>query len=137
MTKSILTFSPAAWIDQFFNDVEGSAPATRVGFTPAIDVIEERDAYLLRAELPGVSKDEILIEVKDNRLTLSGKKTTVLSGEQGRYRYFESRQGAFSRSFELPRNVRSEAIEAKHDQGVLTLTLPKVEEAKPKAIPIQ
>ncbi len=136
MNKSILAFSPAAWIDQFFNDVDRGLSPTRVGFSPAVDVVEEKDAYLLKAELPGVPKDAIQIEVKDNRLTLSGKKETVSQGEQGRYRYYESRQGAFSRSFELPRNVRSEAIEAKYEHGVLTLTLPKVEEARPKAIPI-
>lgn len=137
MNKSILAFSPAAWIDQFFNDVDRGLSPTRAGFSPAVDVVEEKDAYLLKAELPGVPKEAIQIEVKDNRLTLSGKKETVTHGEDGRYRYSETRQGSFSRSFELPRNVRSEGIEAKYEHGVLTLTLPKVEEARPKAITIR
>jgi len=127
------------WIEQFFNDFDrGFAPGARAAtFTPAVDVVEHADAYVLRAELPGVAREDISVEVKENRLVLSGKKDAVQSGEEGKYRYVESRHGAFSRSFELPRNVKSDAIEATYKDGTLTLRIPKADEAKPKTVEIR
>src|SRR5690606_14981871 len=106
-------------------------------FVPAVDVVEERDAYVLRAELPGVAREDIRVEVKDNRLVLSGKKEAVRRGEDGMYRYVESRHGEFSRSFELPRNVKADAIEAAYKDGTLTLTIPKADEARPRLVEIR
>src|SRR5690606_21427385 len=77
------------WIDQFFNDfdrtfsVSGRAAAS---FVPAVDVVEQKEAYELRAELPGVAREDISVEVKDNHLVLSGKKEAVARGEEGHYR---------------------------------------------------
>jgi HSP20 family protein len=102
-----------------------------------VDVVENSDAFVLRAELPGVAREDINVEVKDNRLVLSGKKEAVQRGEEGKYRYVESRYGTFSRSFELPRNVKADAVEATFKDGALTLRIPKVDEAKPKAIEIR
>lgn len=128
--------NPVNWIDQFFNDFDRNwrgAPS----FVPAVDVVEERDAYVLRAELPGVTREDIRVEVKDNHLVLSGKKEAVQRGEEGKYRYVESRHGSFSRSFELPRNVKADAVEATFKDGALTLRIPKADEAKPKAVEIR
>jgi HSP20 family protein len=129
----------ANWLEQFFNDFDrGLASGSRAAtFTPAVDVIEHADAYVLRAELAGVAREDISVEVKENRLVLSGKKEAVQSGEEGKYRYVESRHGTFSRSFELPRNVKSDAIEATYKDGTLTLRIPKADEAKPKTVEIR
>lgn len=129
--------NPTAWIDQFFDEFDKGWRRGQPDFVPTVDVLEERDAFLLRAELPGVTKENLTVEVKENRLVLSGKKETVAHSEEGKYRYAESRTGAFSRTFELPRNVRSEAIEAEYKDGVLQLRIPKAEEAKPKAVIIK
>ena len=131
--------NPVNWIDQFFNEFDRNFAGSRVApsFVPAVDVVEHADAYVLRAELPGLSRENITVEVKENHLVLSGKKDATTRGEEGKYRYVEARHGAFSRSFELPRNVKADAVEASYRDGVLTLRIPKVEEARPKAIEIR
>ena len=129
--------NPANWLDQFFNDVDRSWRTQTPSFRPAVDIVEDKDAFVLRAELPGVAKENISVEVKDNHLVLSGKKETVELGEEGKHRHLESRHGNFSRTFELPRNVKSDAIEAAFKDGVLTLRVPKADEAKPKAVEIR
>jgi HSP20 family protein len=134
------TARPANWLDQFFNDFDRGLFATgrsAPSFVPAVDVVEDADAYVLRAELPGVAREDIRVEVKDNHLVLSGKKESVSRGEEGKYRYVESRHGEFSRRFELPRNVKSDAVEATFKDGALTLRIPKADEAKPKSVEIR
>lgn len=129
--------NPTAWVDRFFDEFERAGYAQRTDFAPAVDVVEERDAYVLRAELPGVAKENLNVEVKENRLVLSGHKDAVTPGEEGKYRYVESRYGKFSRTFELPRNVKADAIEADYKDGVLNLRIPKAEEAKSKTVDIR
>ena len=128
---------PAAWIDRFFDEFDRTASTERTGFVPKVDVAETADAYLVRAELPGVARENLTVEVKENRLVLSGHKEVSTQKEEGRYRYTESRAGSFSRAFDLPRNVKSDAIEATHKDGVLQLRIPKAEEAKPKTVEIK
>ena len=129
---------PANWLDQFFNDVDRNwRRSGSPSFSPAVDIVEEKDAFVVRAELPGVAKENISVEVKDNHLVLSGKKDAVEQGEEGQYRHLESRHGSFSRTFELPRNVKSDAIEASFKDGALTLRVPKADEAKPKSVEIR
>jgi HSP20 family protein len=127
----------ANWIEQFFSDFDRGVTNTVPTFTPAVDVVEEKEAYVLRAELAGVAREDINVEVKENRLVLSGKKEAVQRGEEGKYRYVESRHGSFSRTFELPRNVKADAIEATFKDGALTLRIPKADEAKPKTVEIR
>ena len=135
MTTALI--HPNAWIDRFFDEFDRGFPAARSNFTPTVDVVEDRDAFVLRAELPGVTRENISVEVKENRLVLSGRKDSVTQGEEGKYRYVESRHGQFTRTFELPRNVKSDAIEAQYKDGVLSLRVPKAEESKPKAVEIK
>jgi len=136
-----LVYSPAKWLDQFFTDFD-KALVTKSGFAPAVDIVEEKEDYVLRAELPGVAKEDIKIEVKENRLTLSGKKENAWSekdGEspRGHYRYAESSYGTFARVFELPRNVSGDVIKAEYQNGVLTLRIPKAKEALSRTIEIK
>lgn len=134
--SNALVYNPAKWLDQFFNDFDAGWSAKR-SFSPAVDIVEEKEDYLLRAELPGVPKENIKVEVKENRLTLSGSKESVYKEDKGEYRYVESSYGSFSRSFELPRNVKGEDIKAEYAHGVLTLRIPKAKEALARTIAIQ
>jgi HSP20 family protein len=131
--------NPANWLDQFFNDFDRGLFAARSApsFVPAVDVVEEADAYVLRAELAGVAREDIKVEVKENRLVLSGKKEAASRAYEGKYRHVESRHGEFSRTFELPRNVKADAVEASFKDGALTLRIPKADEAKPKTVEIK
>ncbi len=135
MTTAII--NPAAWINRFFDEVDRGWPQTRSAFAPAVDVAEDQDSYRLRAELPGVAKENLSVEVKENRLVLSGRKEAKTEKAEGRTHYAEASYGEFSRVFELPRNVRADAIEAEYKDGVLELRIPKVEESKPKTIPVK
>ncbi len=138
--NSSLAYSPARWLDQFFTDFD-KADATKNDFAPAVDILEEKEDYVLRAELPGVAKENIKIEVKENRLTLSGKKESSWADKgadaQAEYRYSESRYGGFTRVFELPRNVSGESIRAEYNNGVLFLRIPKAKEALSRVIEIK
>ncbi len=130
-------YNPRTWLDQFFTDFDKVSSNTSVTFKPSVDISEEKEDYVLRAELPGVLKENIKIEVKENRLTLSGKKESAVEGEKGEYRYVESAYGTFSRSFELPRNVSGDSIRAEFLNGVLTLRIAKAKEALSRSIEIK
>jgi HSP20 family protein len=133
--SNALVYNPSKWLDQFFSDFD-SGLSTKQGFTPAVDIVEDKEEFLLRAELPGVPKENIKVEVKENRLTVSGTKESYRKENQGEYRYVESSFGSFSRSFELPRNVQGADIKAEYANGVLTLRIPKAKEALARSIEI-
>jgi HSP20 family molecular chaperone IbpA len=106
--------------------------------SPRVDVVETKDHYELTAELPGFKKDEVTVQVKDGVLELnaqSGDKVQADSETQWLLR--ERRKAAFQRTFRLPRDVDGEAIEAAFQDGLLVLTLPKKEEAKPRTVAIK
>lgn len=134
--NNAIVYNPSKWLDQFFTDFD-KAWVDKHDFAPAVDVVEEKEDYVLRAELPGVPKENIKVEVKDNRLTLSGRKENAWKEKAGEYRYAESRFGSFARTFELPKNVSGETIKAEYINGVLTLRIPKAKEALSRTIEIQ
>ena len=108
----------------------------RSGGSPAVDIKEEQDSYLLEAELPGLAEKEIDIQVKENLLTLSSK-AEESEDEKKEYLLRERKPVQFKRSFILPKDVDQEKIEARYNNGVLALSLPKKPEAKPKTIDVQ
>jgi HSP20 family protein len=111
-----------------------SAPARR--FAPATDLIESDTHYILRADLPGVSEDDVNIELDGNVLTVSGeRKSEHQDRKQGYYRV-ERSYGSFRRSLRLPEGVDAEAITATFDKGVLEISVPKPEAAKPHKVQI-
>jgi HSP20 family protein len=136
MNNAIL-YNPANWLDQFFTDFDKAWTGHKKSFSPAVDIVEEKEAFVLRAELPGVPRENLKVEVKENRLTLSGKKEARSEGGNGEYRYAESSYGEFARSFELPRNVDGQGIQAEYVNGVLTLRIPKGKEALSRSIEIK
>ena len=105
-------------------------------WAPPVDVHETRDAYLVQAELPGVTREQIDITLENNVLRLSGERKFERE-ENTSYHRLERPYGAFTRSFALPSQVDAERIQASFQDGVLTITVPKVEQAKPRKISIQ
>jgi len=107
------------------------------GWNPSVDIYEEDGAIVVKAEAPGLTKDDITVEVHDGALTIKGEKKEEKE-EKGKLFYRTERSyGCFQRTFTLPENVDSEAIKAAYRNGVLELRIPKVEEKKPEAKKIE
>jgi HSP20 family protein len=104
---------------------------------PAVDVFDTMEAVVLRAELAGMSPDDIEIEVEDNVLTIKGERRFEEKVDEERYYRVERRFGSFQRSLALPQGVRSDDIAAAYEDGILTVTVPKVEQEKPKKIEVK
>jgi HSP20 family protein len=105
-------------------------------WTPAMDVIEAQGAYVLTADIPGLSEDDVSIEVEDNILTVSGERKYANEDRKGGYRRIERSFGAFRRSLTLPEGVDAEAVTANFDHGVLEIRVPKPEQRKPRKVEI-
>ncbi len=106
-------------------------------WTPAVDVVENNDSYILKAELPGMTKDDVKITLENNVLTIRGEKKDEFEKKEKNFHRIERSYGAFERSFTIPGSIKSENIDAQYNNGILTLTLPKAEEAKPKLIDVK
>jgi HSP20 family protein len=106
-------------------------------WAPVVDIYETDEKMVIKAELPGLKKEDIDIEVRDNTLTLKGERKFEKEIKQENYHRVERAYGSFQRSFTLPSTVKQEAIEATFKDGILEISLPKAEEAKPKQVKIQ
>jgi HSP20 family protein len=105
---------------------------------PRVDIVEEKENYKITADMPGLDKKDISVEIKNGVLALSGeKKEEKTERDKDRYYHFERRFGSFRREFALPDHVDSDHVEAKYANGVLELTLKKTEAAKPKSIEVK
>lgn len=104
------------------------------GWTPRTDVSESETGYQLQLDLPGVKAEDLDIQVENSTLTVKAERK--LNGKREEYQRVERPYGAFARSFTLPEAVNAQGIEAKLSDGVLNLTLPRREEAKPRQIAI-
>jgi HSP20 family protein len=117
------------------------APASGNGGTlrrwmPAMDLIETTDHFVLRADLPGMSEEDVNIEVEDRVLTVSGERKVEHTDSKEGYFRVERAFGSFSRSLTLPEGVNPEAVSASFDRGVLEVEIPKPEQRKPRKISI-
>lgn len=119
----------------FFDSPEGDGGNLR-RWIPAMDLVEEGDHYVLRADLPGVPEDDVNIEVEDNVLTISGERKSEQEDRKEGYYRVERAVGKFSRSLTLPEGVDPDRIEAQFEDGVLTVRIPKPEERKPRRVAI-
>ena len=106
-------------------------------FVPAVDVVEEKDNYLVRADLPGLSKEDVSVTLQDNYLTIKGEKKHETETKEANYYRKERVHGSFTRTIELPMSVDAKKIDAHFKDGVLQVRLPKSEEAKPKQIEVK
>jgi HSP20 family protein len=105
-------------------------------WTPPVDIYETGDAYVLEAELPGFTKEDVEIELIENRLTLRGERKRPSEVAEAQYHRRERAYGHFERLFVLPAMIDRDQVTASYQHGVLTLRLPKSEMAKPKRITI-
>lgn len=103
---------------------------------PAVDILESNESYLIRAELPGMNKEDFNLEVKDGMLTLTGERKAVKPADGLKYRRTERVDGKFARSFSLPETVKQEGIQATYRDGILEIHVPKAEKAKPRQIEV-
>ena len=125
------------WMSEAFGDLQlGSAENLRTWF-PATDVSETPEELTLRLELPGLSRDDVELSIERNTLTVRGeKRQESTTGDENFYRS-ERSYGSFSRSFSLPSTVDASKIAAEYKNGVLTVTLPYREEAKPRTVNVE
>jgi HSP20 family protein len=105
-------------------------------WAPAMDLVETEDAFLLKADLPGLSEEDVALEVQDNVLTLSGERRFEHEVKRDGYHRIERGSGSFARSLTLPDGVDPDAIAASFDRGVLEIRIPKPEAKKPRRLQI-
>lgn len=144
MMNNVTRWSPAAaylprepfarLFDTFFN-TQDEEVSNRT-WTPPVDIQETEEGYKLQAELPGLTKEDIQITLENNVLRLSGERTFEKDVKKESYHRIERTYGNFTRSFALPHQVNAEGVQAAFENGVLTVTVPKAEQAKPRKITI-
>jgi HSP20 family protein len=126
-------------MNRLFDTVfDAPAPGNRTArrWMPAMDLVETGDHFVLRADLPGLSEDDVKIEFEDRTLTVSGERKVEHESKNEGFHRVERAFGAFSRSLTLPEGVDPEAVTATFDRGVLEVSIPKPEARKPKRIEI-
>jgi len=106
------------------------------GWAPALDVHEDKDSFSIRVELPGMKREDIEVSLQDGALVISGERKEEKVTEGTEVHRQERFYGRFSRALTLPSAVAGDKVKAQYKDGILTVTLPKAEEAKPKAITI-
>ncbi len=129
-------------VNRLLSDTLGSfdwqlRDSATAAWVPPVDILEEADAIRIMAEVPGIDPKDVKISVEGNVLTIHGTKQQIAEERTGRVHRYERTYGAFERTFTLPATVDANNIKAGYEHGVLTVTLPKVEQAKPRQIAVQ
>jgi HSP20 family protein len=124
-------------MDRLLEDFVHGDGNERERWMPSVDVMEDKESFLLRADVPGLSKENIKITLQDNVLTISGEKKQERDQKERSYHLTERTYGQFSRTFTLPSKVEQNNITAEFKDGVLEIHLPKSPEAKAKEIQVQ
>ena len=129
---------PVNFWREFHDDVDNWLAAANgqlesaSAWSPAVDVIEEQEGYVLKADLPGVERENIDIVYEDNALTIKGERNSETESEHDGYKRLERSHGVFQRTFRMPDNIDAENISAKNEHGVLVVRIPKLEKAQKK-----
>jgi HSP20 family protein len=123
-------------MNDLFDENFGRSWATSGQWYPAVDILEDKDSYVIRAELPGMKKEDFSLEVKDGTLTLTGERKSEKPADGVVYRHAERVDGKFVRSFTLPETVKQDGIQASYRDGILEIRVPKAEEVKPRQIEV-
>jgi len=128
-------------LSRFLNDLSNFDWQYRdnagASWVPPVDIFEDQTAIRIVAEVPGVSPDAVKISLENNLLTINGTKQQVAEERTERVHRYERTYGTFERSFTLPATVDADAIQASYEHGVLTVTLPKAEKARPRQIEVK
>ena len=109
--------------DNFFFDYDNN------NWTPSVDINESSDTFIIKADLPGIKKSDIEVKIEENVLILNAERKIEKKNVNEKYHFSERRSGTFSRSFKLPKSVKEEKITADFDNGVLSINIPKAEDA--------
>ena len=144
-SSAVKTWDPFRDLDLFrgwfplreFPGLRALRDESSVRWAPALDINEDDDRYVVTVELAGAKKKDVTVEVHDNVLTISGEKRHEREEKNEQRRYVERSYGSFSRSFSLPANADPDRIEARIEDGVLTVQIAKREETKPKTISVK
>ncbi len=131
--KNVTSKNFSDLMDEFFNDVVNDR---RDSFVPGIDISETEDQFLISAELPGMSKEDINISLENGRLAISGERTFENEEKGKKYHRVETKYGSFERSFQLPDNVDEDSISATYENGLLNISIDKNEDKVQKQIEI-
>jgi HSP20 family protein len=125
-------------LDDFFNDGWNVPAVTQnTHWHPAVDIRETDDAFTIIADLPGLKKKDVNVNVKDGKLEISGERIFENKEENGSYHRRERSYGSFNRSFHLPETILEDKITATFKDGILSVEVPKAEEVKPKGYEIK
>ncbi|MFN8360548.1 MAG: Hsp20/alpha crystallin family protein [Candidatus Kapaibacterium sp.] len=125
-------------MNDFVGEIEKGVRFEIGDFSPRVDISEDDKNIYLHAELPGIAKEDVKVSVTEERvLTLKGEKKRVVTDENKNYVRVERNYGNFVRSFSLPENVQFDAVQAKFENGVLEVILPKIEPQLPKEVTVE
>ena len=122
--------------DNWYKPARYRAEGENLDWLPVVDILEANEHVEIRAEIPGLSEQDVQVSVTDDVLTLKGEKTQESEENDQKYHRVERSYGRFQRSFTLPANLNPEDIKAKFTNGVLTVSIPKAKEVQPKEIQI-
>src|SRR5437764_2175073 len=120
----------------FFDSSAGGNGGRLRRWIPAMDLVEESDHYVLRADLPGLNEDDVKVELEDNVLTISGERRSEHEDKKEGYYRIERASGSFSRSLTLPEGIDPDSVQASFEKGVLEVRIPKPEQRKPRRVAI-
>ncbi len=135
-SRSATGTDPRAEMRRLFDDFFGRSVGEWAAWTPAADLYETEETYVLEMEAPGFDRDDLEITLEQGVLTISGQRASERQERQATYHLRERSQGRFSRSFRVPRSIEADDVRAQFEQGVLRVELPKVEHAKPRRIEV-
>ena len=124
-------------VNRLFNTLFDLSDSGVQRWVPAMDLMEADDHFVLRADLPGLSEDDVSIEIQDNTLAISGERKSEHEERQRGWYRLERSFGRFSRSLSLPEGIDADAVSAQFDKGVLEIRIPKPEERKPRRVAIK
>ena len=142
---TITRFEPWNYLDLLHRELDRMVDAGRrtsgeqsvADWTPAVDIIEEKDRFVLRADVPGVRPDDIDVSMDNGTLSLSGERHPIAAGEDSGVQRIERATGRFLRRFTLPETANAEAITAKCTDGILEVSLPKTPEVQARRITVE
>lgn len=126
-----------AMIQDLLSNTWGNPAELATDWLPSTDIVESDSHYAVKMDLPGMRRDEIKVSVQNGTLTVSGSRSRENTENAKGYTRFERSYGSFTRTFQVPNSIDAKRIEASYKDGVLSLTLPKSEEARPKEIEVR
>jgi HSP20 family protein len=139
--NTLSIWNPIHEMEELFHNrlasVLGGERVQSVAWSPVVDIEETELNYLIRAELPGLSKEKVKVTVEDGVLTLSGERDLERKVEGKTFHHIERSHGTFTRSFTLPENAEAESVSANYKDGLLEIRVAKSEEALPKSIEVR